>query len=208
MDTVDLPNITVNPFRNFLVYNTMKINIPTLYTDRLILRKLTVNDASDMFEYAKDPELAGMGLWLPFNDIDECIKDLTQNVADYEAGKLISWAMELRDDGKMLGRCGLVDQSFFHQRAEVSYAMNRTYWDKGLMSEAMNEVVRYSFEVLLLNRLGAGVLPENIASIRILEKLGFIYEGTRRELTNVRGKFDDVSSYSLLRKEWLRTNET
>lgn len=181
----------------------MRIDLPTLQTDRLILRKLNQNDANDMFEYAKDPEIAGMGLWLPFKDMDECIKDLTQNAADYEAGKLISWAMELRDGGKMIGRCGLVDQSFFHSRADISYAMNRNYWGKGLMSEAMREVVRYSFESLELNRLGAGVLPENIASIRILEKLGFKYEGTRRELTKVRGKFDDVNMYSLLRKEYI-----
>lgn len=181
----------------------MNINLSTLFTDRLILRKLTVNDANDMFEYAKDPELAGMGLWLPFKDMEECVKDLAQNVADYEDGKLISWAMELRDNGKMIGRCGLVDQSFFHSRADISYAMNRNYWGEGLMSEAMKEVVRYSFETLELNRLGAGVLPENIASIRILEKLGFKYEGTRRELTKVRGKFDDVNLYSLLRKEYM-----
>ena len=187
----------------FMYSMHMNINLSTLFTDRLILRKLTVNDANDMFEYAKDPELAGMGLWLPFKDMEECVKDLAQNVADYEDGKLISWAMELRDNGKMIGRCGLVDQSFFHSRADISYAMNRNYWGEGLMSEAMKEVVRYSFETLELNRLGAGVLPENIASIRILEKLGFKYEGTRRELTKVRGKFDDVNLYSLLRKEYM-----
>ncbi|BAZ19407.1 GCN5-related N-acetyltransferase (plasmid) [Kalymmatonema gypsitolerans NIES-4073] len=177
-------------------------NLPTLETKRLTLRKLCMEDAADMYEYACDPEIASFGLWLPFHSIEDSKKDLAEVIEGYNKGEIFVWAMELKTERKMIGRIGLGDYSFRNARAEVGYASNRKYWGKGLMTEAVKQIIDFSFAKLGMNRISAVCLPDNVASIRILEKVGMQLEGVKREYTFIRGKFDDLNLYSILKKEW------
>ncbi len=177
-------------------------DLPILETERLLLRKLSMHDAEDMYEYAIDPEIASRGLWLPFHSLEDSLADLSETLEMYAKGELPSWAIVHKADNKMIGRCGLQRYSPTHFRAELSYAMNRHYWGQGYMTEAARRLVQFGFEVMELNRIEAVVLPENIGSIRVLQKVGMSFEGVRREHTFIRGKFDDLQMYSILRPEW------
>ncbi|MGJ5675780.1 MAG: GNAT family N-acetyltransferase [Nostochopsis sp.] len=180
----------------------MLIQLPTLETERLILRKLCMQDAVDMYEYALDPEIAALGLWLPFHSIEDSLKDLTEVIEGYDKGEIFVWAIELKSNSKMIGRIGLGDYSLKNARAELGYASNRKYWGQGLITEAVKQIIEFSFINLAMNRIQAVCLPENVASIRVLEKVGMQFEGVQREYTFVRGKFDDLNLYSILKREW------
>ncbi len=178
------------------------LDLPALETERLLLRKLHLEDAEDMFEYAVDPELAGLGMWLPFHTIEDSRADLEETLRNYAKGELVDWAIVLKAEAKMIGRAGLGRYSPRNYRAELGYALNRRYWGKGYMTEAAQVIMAFGFGALGLHRIEANVLSENSASIHILEKLGMQYEGVKREATFVRNRFDDVKLYAILSREW------
>jgi ribosomal-protein-alanine N-acetyltransferase len=177
-------------------------NLPTLKTERLILRKLRRNDAEDMFEYAQDAEIAFMGLWQPFRTLEDSIADIEQVLEGYARGDLMTWAIEHKDEQKMIGRCNLYNYSPEDARADIGYAMNRAYWGQGYATEAVERLITFGFEALALNRIGAICLPQNHASLRVLKKVGMIHEGKRREYAFLNGAYHDLELYSLLRKDW------
>lgn len=176
--------------------------LPVLETPRLILRKLTMADAEDMYEYACDREIALNGLWLPFETMQDSIDDVEETLEGYASGDLLDWAVEHKADRKMIGRLGLHSYHLRDARADLGYAYNRSYWRQGYATEAGRKVLEFAFEVLKLNRVSASVLPDNVGSLGVLKNLGMQFEGVRREFTTLRGKPEDLHSYSILRREW------
>ena len=107
----------------------------------------------------------------------------------YAARDAIRWAIELVEQGEMIGTVGLLRFDFEHRHAEIGYEIARRWWGRGLTPEAAAAVIRYGFSVLGLHRIEAGVLPGNEASVRVLQKLGFNEEGTRRDYLYSKGRF-------------------
>jgi ribosomal-protein-alanine N-acetyltransferase len=102
----------------------------------------------------------------------------------------------------MFGRIQLGGYNARDARADVGYAYNRLYWGKGYATEAAQAVLQFGFDTLKLHRVGAKVLPHNIGSIRVLEKLGFQREGILRQVHLLRGTHEDLLCYSILAPEW------
>lgn len=98
----------------------------------------------------------------------------------------------------MIGTVGLLRFDFEHRRAEVGYEIAHRLWGRGLTPEALAAVVRYGFSVMGLHRIEAGVLPGNDASVRVLQKLGFLEEGPRRDYLYAKGRFHSFRWFSLL----------
>jgi len=182
------------------------VPLPILETENLILRQLTLDDAQDQLEYAQDDEIAGFGLWLPEKTLQENIDDIQEAIKYYATGTNFTWAVEHRNDRKMIGRLslGAVHEGGF--RAELGYAYNRLYWGNGYATEAARAVLQFGFDHLKLHRVGATVLPDNTGSIRVLEKLGFQREGVRRQAYSLRGPYEDLLCYSILAPEWREKN--
>jgi [ribosomal protein S5]-alanine N-acetyltransferase len=177
-------------------------DLPTLETPRLILRKLRMEDAEDMFEYAQDRELGLQGLWLPYSLLQESIDDIAETIEGYAKGSLWDWAIEHRADRKMIGRLGLHHYHKIDNRADLGYALNRAYWGQGYGTEAAQAVIDFGFGVLNLHRIGASVLADNSGSIRVLTKIGMRFEGVKRDFTAIRGTHEDLHSFSILKPEW------
>lgn len=177
-------------------------NLPDIETERLVLRKLRMEDAEDMFEYGQDPEIAYRGLWEPLGGLEESRADISEALKGYAVGSMISWAIEHRADRKMIGRIGLGPHSRMNNRAEIGYAMNRSYWGQGLATEAVRGVLNFAFRDMGLNRVQAIVLLENAGSIRVLEKAGLQREGLLRRYQYVRGDYLDVYMYGVLKSDW------
>ena len=137
-------------------------NLPDLQTPRLLLRKLRMEDAADMFEYAQDAEIGASGLWLPYTELQQSADDIAETIRAYEACKALDWAVEHRADRKMIGRINLGHYHRGDQRADLGYAYNRRYWGQGYATEAARAVIDFAFGSLGLNRVGAVVLPDNI----------------------------------------------
>jgi len=177
--------------------------LPELETERLRLRKLTLDDAQDMFQYASDPQVTQFTTWDTHKSVEDSIDFITLVLQEYDnADSGWTWAIELKENGKLIGTIGITWSHPEHRRAEIGYAIGRPHWGKGLTTEAAREVIRYGFERMGLNRIEARCVPENVASARVMEKAGMTYEGILREQMFVKGKYDDLKMYSMLKREF------
>ena len=177
-------------------------DLPTLHTERLVLRPLTPADVDDVFAYASDPAVARHTTWDPHATPADSRCFVESIVARGAAGAVAPWGMQLKADGIVVGTCGFVYWVPRHGRAEVAYALAQRVWGRGLMTEAIRAVLTFGFEVMRCNRIEGRCLPENAASAAVLEKGGMCYEGVIREHVYVKGAYRNVGLYSVLAREW------
>lgn len=108
-----------------------------------------------------------------------------------------------KSSGLIIGRCGLHNWNVDHNRAEIGYHMTiESKKQKGLMSEAVKAILDYGFFQLKLHRIEALVGTNNTASLKIMEKYGFVKEGTLRQHYLVDGIYEDSAAFSILRNEY------
>lgn len=123
--------------------------------------------------------------------------------AEYAAQGGLTWALTLKGRDTALGLFGLHDWNRYHRRAEVGYDLARVYWGQGIGSEAVRAILRFGFGRMDLNRIFANTIADNHESVRLLEKVGFQCEGTRRRHSwEDDGTFHDSALYGLLRDEY------
>lgn len=177
-------------------------DLPTLETDRLILRKMTPDDAEAVFAYASDSEVSRYVLWETHRSIEDSRAFLDLTTSKYESGGEPDWGIVYKGDHHFVGTCGIVSWEPYHARAELGYALSRDYWGRGLMAEAVRAIISFGFKKMNLNRIEARCIAENVASARVMEKAGMLYEGTLRQRELVKGEHRDMKVYSILRDEY------
>ena len=177
-------------------------NLPSLETDRLILRKMTLNDAEAVFAYASDPEVTRYVVFDTHRSIKDSKAFLQLVLEQYESGGEAVWGIVYKGDHCFVGTCGFTNWKANHARAEVGYTLSKEYWGQGLMSEAVRAMISFGFERMDLNRIEARCIAENIASARVMEKAGMLYEGTLRQREFIKGVRRDIKIYSILRSEF------
>ena len=175
-------------------------DLPTLETERLILRKMVLNDAEAVFAYASNSEVSRYTLWETHRSIEDSRAFLEFATQKYENGGEPDWDIVYRGNGCLVGACGLVNWEAEHARAEVGFVLSREYWGRGLMSEAVRAILRFGFERMNLNRIEARCIAENAASARVMEKAGMVYEGTLRQREYIKGAYRDIKLYAILKK--------
>ena len=177
-------------------------NLPTIETERLLLRKITLNDASDMFDYASNPEVSEYTMWSTHTSIEDTKYFLKSLTKMYKRRELVDWGIVHKAEKKFIGTCGYVEWSMTHSRAEIGYAISARYWREGYMSEAVNAIIEFGFREMLLNRIVGRCEVNNIASARVMEKVGMQLEGILRQQLFVKGRYWDLKIYSILREEF------
>ena len=140
----------------------------TLETERLLLRSVTLDDAEDMFEYSSDEENTRY-TFLPNKDLEE-----TKNIIArlFMGRPLGNWGIELKESGKLIGSIDLHKLDPVLKKAAIGYVIHKNYWNQGLATEALKEIIRLAFESLDMNMLVALHDVENPASGRVMEKAG------------------------------------
>ena len=180
------------------------MELPTLYTQRLIIRPLSILDADDMYEYAKTPYVGPTAGWPPHLSVQETIsiiKTMTTIKTPYELG---SWAIVLKSSNKMIGTIELYNY-IYRFKAELGYSINPAFWGCGFATEAAREVISYAFEFLELKRIEVGTFVDNYQSQRVCEKLGFIKEGIARSgYVRYDGKIFDKLIFGMTNEEYLK----
>jgi RimJ/RimL family protein N-acetyltransferase len=173
-----------------------------LETRRLQLRPLGFSDISNIQRSAGVREIADTMISLPHPYPDgEAERYIKRKLNEREAGKSATYVIE-KKEGK--GFCGLIelrDLDYEHSLGELSFWLAREEWDQGYMSEVVQKVVQYAFEVLGLNRLYAYHMLRNPATGRVLEKNGFKQEGLLRQRVQKWGKYEDVALMAILRQD-------
>lgn len=179
------------------------MNIPeallNLETDRLLLRKLSMADAADVFAYASDPEVSKYTGWSTHQAIADSQKFLESVIAKYETGQPMDWGIVHKRDRKLIGTCGFASWNCTHSRAEIGYALARQYWGQGYMTEAVKAVISFGFHVMMLNRIDASCMVDNLASARVMQKAGMHYEGTLREYAFFKDRYCDLKLYAIIK---------
>ena len=112
------------------------------------------------------------------------------------------WFITLDGDRRVIGDCTLWHIESESGCAELGYELNRSYWGRGIASEAASAVVEFGFNGMLLNRIEACPFSENSPSTGLLGRLGFTLEGNLRQRIMFRGKYFDQLYYGLLKEEW------
>lgn len=151
------------------------MNTPILETDRLILRPFCPEDAQEVFDcWESDPEVAKYMFWSSHNDIQKTKEWLSFEIDRISSERWFRWAVVLKADNVLIGT-GLVYFDEEYGLFEVGYNFGRSYWGQGYASEAMREIIRYVKDVLKVKELVGRYAKENIASGKVMEKLGFRY---------------------------------
>lgn len=176
----------------------------TLTTTRLVLRPFVEADAAPLFEYAKNPNVTRFTLWDHHKSEAETLAFVRDYaLLRYREGMAEPYAIAFQNDpARPIGSCGCFWVSQPNQTMELGYWVAEPFWGKGITVEACRAVLGYAFREMQPERMQARVIAGNTASSRVLEKLGFHYEGTLRSAHFRRGNFEDVLFYSILRNEW------
>jgi ribosomal-protein-alanine N-acetyltransferase len=177
---------------------------PTLTTPRLVLRPFVEADAGPLFEYAKNPNVTRFTLWDHHKSETETlafVRDYAQ--LRYREGMAEPYAIAFANDpANPIGSCGCFWAAYSHKTMELGYWVAEPFWGRGIAVEACRAVLGSVFKEVNPERMQARVIAGNAASGRVLEKLGFRYEGTLRASLIRRGNVEDVLMYSVLRGEW------
>jgi ribosomal-protein-alanine N-acetyltransferase len=182
-------------------------HFPVLETRRLILRQVEEIDVQRLLSIFGDPQVVRY-----MAEADEPLDSYDGAYAIYEwmcrvfAAKTgLRWGLSLKDDPSrtLLGTAGFHLYNAKNRNAEVGYELAQAYWRRGLMSEAMQRILRFCFEDMDMHRVAADVTGGNEASAGLLLKLGFQREGTFREKEWLGGRYRDLWLFSLLRREFM-----
>ena len=178
----------------------IKLNpFPVLRTNRFMLRQITVADAPAILTLRSDErtmQYIGKEKIASIAEARRFIHMITQALQENQG---ITWGIYLPGQDNQIGNLGFWRIVKEHHRAELGYMLHPDYWRQGIMSEALTAILNYGFTQMRLHSIEANVAPNNIASVKLLEKHNFVREGYFRENYYVRGTFQDTATYSLLR---------
>jgi ribosomal-protein-alanine N-acetyltransferase len=173
-------------------------SFPTLTTERVILRELQRSDAADVLVFRSDAEAQRFNSE-PLLTLEQSTGLIDELLDAYAAQSAVPWAVTLRASGRVVGLFGYNSWDRHHRRAEIGYDLARDVWGQGLATEALAAVVRFGFAQMQLNRIEAQTIADNEPSVRLLGRLGFALEGTRRQHSwEDDGTFHDGAIYGLL----------
>lgn len=177
---------------------------PTLETERFILRELTDDDTTAIFEIMSDPEVSRYLGRPPMATMEEAKRrvDIFKNEFTKQDG--YAWAITRREDGYMIGFILFWGIDPAHYRAEAAYSLRSQFWGQGITPEAMTAGIDFMFKTVGLHSLKAQTDPDNKASRRVLEKLGFEQEGYFREDYYIEheGRFSSTAHFGLVVSDW------
>ena len=175
---------------------------PTLTTDRLLLREFSVEDVPAVFEMLKRKDI---NVWLetdPMQTVEEAEAQVRGRIGLFKDKMGFRWALTQRSDpGRVIGSCGYFSVRRGTATVETGYELHPDFWKQGIMTEALQAMIDFSFgaqDLMPVHRIEALVSPGNTGSIRLLEKLGFVREGLRREFGFWKDRYQDVYMYAML----------
>jgi [ribosomal protein S5]-alanine N-acetyltransferase len=180
----------------------MALPTPTIHTARLVLRPLDPNDADALFAMHSNARVLRYWDAAPWRERERAERFLaaSRQLADEGSGARV--AIARRDGNAFIGWCALVRWNREFRSARLGYCFDERAWGHGFATEAADALLAWGFATLDLNRVQAEVDTRNVASARVLDKLGFVREGTLREDCIVAGEVSDSFIYGLLRRDW------
>ena len=178
---------------------------PVITAERLLLRKVNMKDVNEIFFLRSDERVMKFIDRTPAKSVEEA-SDFVKNILTLEENnEAVTWAITLNGKTKLIGTICYWSIQKAHFRAEVGYVLHPEFWGKGIMQEALEEIIKFGFNSMNLHSIEANVNPGNEASIKLLERNNFRREAFFREKYFFDGKFLDTAIYSLLASEFKKS---
>lgn len=176
---------------------------PKLETNRLIIRKMTLNDAPAILQIFSDEKVTkDMGV-SPFTSLEQAENLINFMNQLFEEKRAFRWGIIRKEDNKLIGTCGYngwdVERG---SRGEIAYDLGRDYWRQGFMVETLNTIIDYGFNDMGFQRIEAYTNLDALPSMTLLQKIGFKEEGILRDYAYFHGEYWDQRCFSLLKSEW------
>ena len=180
---------------------------PLIETQRLILRKLEMNDANRMFDYIfSDHRVMDNLIKGPHESISETINRLTEITNQYMSETFCYWGIEVKESGELIGTIDLFNINEDTENCEVGYNIGFNWWNKGYGTEALHAVVEFAFRIMDIHKISATHNIDNPASGKIMLKVGMKREGIIRHMIRKNNQYKDCGIYGILQQEYFETN--
>lgn len=182
----------------------MSLQEPVVPTDRLTLRPFRAADGEDLYALMSNAhvlEYWDSPAWVDRSRIERFLTGCRRMADD---GSGVRLAIDRRDDRAFVGWCVLNSWNPDFRSASLGYCLVEASWGRGYATEAARALLTWAYDTLDLNRVQAETDTRNLGSARVLEKLGFLREGTLRQDCIVDGVVSDSWIYGLLRSDWER----
>ena len=173
---------------------------PNLETERLLLRRVNESDVNEVFALRSNLETMKYISRPLVKTIDDALEHIAMINAKIENNEGINWAITYKGSPKLIGILGHYRIKTEHHRAEIGYMLHKEHNGKGIITEAVQEVVKYGFNEMKLHSIEAIIDPKNFGSEKVLQKCGFIKEAHFKENEFFEGRFLDSVIYSILKK--------
>ncbi|MCQ4138302.1 GNAT family N-acetyltransferase [Chryseobacterium sp. EO14] len=175
-----------------------------LETERLLIRDLTLDDKQAVFNYRSDAEANKFQSWIPktLEDVEQFIQKNNKEFNQPE-----SWYQVLiteKDTKAVIGDIGIHFFGAENLQAELGITLNKDFQGRGYASEALKGVINFLFSDLKKHRIMASIDPENIDSLKLMERIGFRKEGHFVKSLFWKNNWTDDVIYALLREEWIK----
>jgi ribosomal-protein-alanine N-acetyltransferase len=180
----------------------MSLPTPTLHTASLRLRPFTDADADALFALQSNAQVLRYWDAPPWSEparAERFIASCRQMADDGTGARL---AIDRESDRAFVGWCSLTRWNSEYRSASLGYCLGDAAWGHGYATEAARALLHWAYQTLDLNRVQAETDTRNLASARVLEKLGFVREGTLREDCVVNGEVSDSWVFGLIRRDW------
>jgi ribosomal-protein-alanine N-acetyltransferase len=176
-------------------------------TERLRIRHFEAGDWQDVFAHLSDPEVVRYLPEEPYTpeQTKEFIKELEEQ--SREGGLPEKQAVILKSNGALIGHTVFHSWYGVHRTFEIGWVFDRRYHGRGYATEAARSLLHCGFEKLALHRIIATCNPENVASYRVMEKLGMRREAHFRQCIYHDGEWEDEFFYAILKVEWEESRE-
>jgi len=176
---------------------------PSLTTEHLLLRAFQDADAAEVQRLAGNKAIAKMTQDIPHPYKDGMAETwIAGHQAEFEEGKSLIFAIILQDEDILIGTVSFTTIDQENSRASLGYWIGEPFWGKGYATEAAQEILKYGFDVLKLNRIDAEHIGSNTASRKVLQKIGMKHEGTLRQHSQMWDKVEDLELYGILAEEY------
>lgn len=182
--------------------------LPTLRGQRIALRHPRGDDLDDLLALFGNAEVTrywSHGPWSARHQAETYLRDIH---AGANSGQLLQWALTLPEQDRLLGTVTLYGFARDHARCELGFALHPDHWGQGLARDAVRSAVAHAVGSLEIQRIEADVDPDNRASLRLLESLGFVREGLARERYRLGGGTQDSVMLGLLAREYMADQPT
>lgn len=174
-----------------------------LKSERVIMREIEEKDWVDVHKYASQQLVCQYQPWGPNSEeeSEEFVKQVIVDAKKKPRSRFV-FAIILRGNGNMIGAAELNIQDYSNKIGEMGYIINPDFWGMGYATEAAKLVIEFSFKNFNLHRIYATCDPRNVASSKVLEKIGMTKEGRIREDLLLKDGWRDSLLYSILVHEW------